>query len=79
VTEHPDGLSIDGGGPLTGAVVQSYDDHRIAMAMGVASLVARGETTLYHPDCAAVSFPNFWEVLARTAGEASMEQGLDVQ
>lgn len=70
VTEHPDGLSIEGGRPLTGAVVESYDDHRIAMAMGVASLVARGETVLHNPGCAAVSFPDFWQVLAKAAGEA---------
>ncbi|HET6566979.1 MAG TPA: 3-phosphoshikimate 1-carboxyvinyltransferase, partial [Rhodothermales bacterium] len=58
-----DGLAITGGRPLHGATVESHDDHRIAMAMGVAGLVASGETTVVHAECAQVSFPGFWDVL----------------
>jgi len=68
VQEREDGLIIDGNGPnLLGASVRSYDDHRIAMAMGVAGLVAHGTTTVADAECARVSFPDFWDELSRTA------------
>ncbi len=60
-----DGLAINGGRPLTGATVEAFDDHRIAMAMGVAGLVAAGKTTIAGADCARVSFPDFWLTLKR--------------
>jgi len=68
VQEREDGLIIDGNGPnLLGGTVKSYDDHRIAMAMGVAGLVAHGTTTVTDAECARVSFPGFWDELARVA------------
>jgi 3-phosphoshikimate 1-carboxyvinyltransferase len=68
VQEREDGLLIDGNGPnLLGGTVQSYDDHRIAMAMGVAGLVAHGTTTVTDAECARVSFPGFWDELSRVA------------
>lgn len=68
VTEHPDGLTIDGvPGGLQGAVVPSFDDHRIAMAMGVAGLVAHGPVTVQDAACARVSFPGFWDALDAVA------------
>ncbi len=63
-----DGLAIEGGRRLRGTIVQSFDDHRIAMAMGVAGLVAEGETIIDGAECARISFPGFWEVLDRLAG-----------
>ena len=68
VEERPDGLVIRGGRPLTGASVTTHGDHRIAMAAGVASLVAAGTTTPDDPGCAAVSFPGFWDALAALRG-----------
>lgn len=66
IEERTDGLSIDGNGPqLLGTAVDSFDDHRIAMAMGVASCVAHGETEISDADCARVSFPGFWDELDR--------------
>src|SRR5256712_2262247 len=59
VEERPDGLRIGGGRPLTGAVCQSHGDHRVAMAMMVAGLVARGETRGEDNACVATSFPGF--------------------
>lgn len=59
-----DGLAITGGAALKGATVDAFDDHRIAMAMGVAGLVAEGSTTITGADSASVSFPHFWETLA---------------
>ena len=63
VEEFEDGLAVTGSKPLTGTTVESYDDHRIAMAMGIAGLQASGETTIIDADCASVSFPDFWKQL----------------
>jgi 3-phosphoshikimate 1-carboxyvinyltransferase len=65
VEEHPDGMTIEGGGPLHGAEVDSETDHRVAMSLAVASLVARGETRLHGAAAAAVSYPTFWRDLGR--------------
>ena len=68
IEERPDGLGIDGNGPqLLGTAVDSFDDHRIAMAMGVASCVAHGETEVSGANCARISFPGFWDELARVS------------
>jgi 3-phosphoshikimate 1-carboxyvinyltransferase len=67
VEEFEDGLTITGGKPLHGAGVDTYHDHRIAMAMGVAGLVAGGETLVRDAEIASVSFPDFWEQLERIA------------
>jgi 3-phosphoshikimate 1-carboxyvinyltransferase len=63
VEELPDGMVIHGGSVLQGATVETYLDHRIAMSMGVAALVAEGETEILDAHHAAVSFPDFWEQL----------------
>jgi 3-phosphoshikimate 1-carboxyvinyltransferase len=63
--EHPDGLTIAGVTPLRGADVDSETDHRVAMSLAVASLVARGDTHLRDSAAAAVSYPGFWDDLAR--------------
>jgi 3-phosphoshikimate 1-carboxyvinyltransferase len=67
VTPTEDGLVIDGGGELHGAAVQSYGDHRLAMALAVAALTAEGTTTIAGAESAAVSYPTFWEHLALVA------------
>jgi 3-phosphoshikimate 1-carboxyvinyltransferase len=64
VEELPDGLDVPGGQELHGAEVESYGDHRIAMAFAVAGLVAEGETNIQNTNCADVSFPGFFEILA---------------
>jgi 3-phosphoshikimate 1-carboxyvinyltransferase len=69
VTEQPDGLVIEGPTRLRGAVVRSGGDHRIAMALAVAGLVAQGETVIEDTDCIATSFPRFAEILNDLAGE----------
>ena len=65
IEEFKDGFSITGMVPLRGATVSSYDDHRIAMAMGVAGLGAYGTTTIQNADAASVSFPEFWDTIAK--------------
>ncbi|HXE76096.1 MAG TPA: 3-phosphoshikimate 1-carboxyvinyltransferase [Candidatus Xenobia bacterium] len=64
VEEFPDGLDIPGRQRLRGAAVSSFGDHRIAMAMAVAGLVAEGQTTIDDANCADISFPGFFDVLA---------------
>jgi 3-phosphoshikimate 1-carboxyvinyltransferase len=63
--EFPDGLRIAGRQALRGAEVESYEDHRIAMAFAVAALVAQGTTLIRGSNCVDVSFPGFFEALAR--------------
>ena len=59
VAEHEDGLEIIGGAPLQGARVQSFGDHRIAMAFAVAGMFADGETVVQDVDCVNTSYPGF--------------------
>lgn len=60
-----DGMVIIGRpGQLHGTTLDSYHDHRLAMAWAIAALVARGETTILEPAAAAVSYPGFWQALA---------------
>ena len=65
VEEFPDGMRIPGGQKLRGARVESFDDHRIAMAFAVAALRAEGETIIHGAEAVAVSFPEFFEALGK--------------
>jgi 3-phosphoshikimate 1-carboxyvinyltransferase len=65
ITAIDDGLVIEGSGELRGAPVDSYGDHRLAMALAVAALVAEGSTTIAGAGSASVSYPTFWEHLAQ--------------
>jgi 3-phosphoshikimate 1-carboxyvinyltransferase len=58
-----DGFRIEGPQTLTGANIQSYHDHRIAMAFSVAGLVADAETTIHDAECVSISYPGFYETL----------------
>ncbi len=63
IDELEDGLIIRGPTKLKGAKVESYDDHRMAMSLSIASLVADGETTIKNPECVNISFPSFYDTL----------------
>ncbi len=63
-----DGMVIHGTGRLSGAVCESYADHRLAMSLAVAGLLAQGETTIQGAESASVSYPGFWEHLAQLSG-----------
>jgi len=63
VEELPDGMKIRGGQHLHGAELDSFGDHRIAMAFAVAALRAEGETTILGADAAGVSYPTFFAEL----------------
>ena len=65
--EFPDGLWIPGGQRLHGASVDSFGDHRIAMAFSVAALRASGETEIRGADAAVISYPGFFSVLESLA------------
>jgi len=63
IEELNDGIVINGPRRLRGAEVSSFWDHRIAMAMVVAGLIAEGETTVLNTECINTSFPEFMETL----------------
>ena len=63
VEEFDDGLRVPGNQELHGASLDSFGDHRIAMAFAVAALRARGETEIKGADAAVISFPAFFETL----------------
>ncbi|MFW5972863.1 MAG: 3-phosphoshikimate 1-carboxyvinyltransferase [Bacteroidota bacterium] len=68
IHELEDGFVVEGGRPLSGGPAVSDGDHRIAMAMGVAALVASGETTIAGAEAASVSYPGFWDDLRHVSG-----------
>jgi len=68
IEEYPDGVSINGPVQLKGARVRSYGDHRIAMALAVAALTARGDTVIEGAECVDISYPGFFEELNRLRG-----------
>ena len=64
IEEKADGMIIQGGLVLRGAVVDSHNDHRVAMALAIAGLMAKGETVIQNAQCADISFPGFFKILA---------------
>ncbi len=67
VEERADGLKIPGGQSLHGAEIDSFGDHRIAMAFSVAALRVEGETLIRGSQCAAISYPAFFATLEQLA------------
>jgi 3-phosphoshikimate 1-carboxyvinyltransferase len=63
VEEREDGLKIPGGQSLHGAELDSFGDHRIAMAFAIAALRANGETLIRGAESAAISYPAFFQSL----------------
>ena len=59
VEEQPDGLVIQGGSTLRGALCQSYGDHRVVMSLAIAGLVAKEPVVIEDVDCVETSFPGF--------------------
>lgn len=62
VEEFDDGLAV-GPASLRGATIESYGDHRIAMAFSVAALLAEGDSEIEDIECVGVSFPEFFSLL----------------
>ena len=67
IEETPDGMIIEGGRRLRGAECSSQGDHRLAMMLGVAALVAEGETWIDGAEAADISYPGFWSDLERVS------------
>jgi 3-phosphoshikimate 1-carboxyvinyltransferase len=63
VDEFDDGLAVDGPTALRGAQLNSFGDHRIAMAFSVGALLANGDSEILGSDCVDVSFPEFFDLL----------------
>ena len=63
IEETEDGMIIHGKNILQGGIVESHNDHRIAMALAIAGLVSREGVVINNPDCVTVSFPNFFDIL----------------
>ncbi len=68
VTPTEDGMIIYGGKPVHGGVINSYLDHRIAMAFAIAGLAAEGTTTILDSQCVDVSYPDFFQTLEKIQG-----------
>ena len=63
IQELQDGFIINGPTPLKGTDIETFHDHRIAMAFTIAGLVTNGDVILDHSECASISFPEFYDVL----------------
>ena len=70
----PDTVEIEGG-PMRGTTVESAGDHRTAMSLSIAGLVAEGTTTIHETGCVAKSFPGFFDRLRDLVGAATITDG----
>jgi 3-phosphoshikimate 1-carboxyvinyltransferase len=78
IEERPDGFRVAGrlprtGAPFRGARVSSWGDHRLAMALVVAGLLADGPTVVEGIDCIATSYPDFVATCRALAGDDAVE------
>jgi 3-phosphoshikimate 1-carboxyvinyltransferase len=72
VNEEKDCLTITGGRPQ-GAVINSHNDHRIAMAFSLLGTVV-GNTVIEQAECVAKTYPDFWDVLKSLGGKVSIDE-----
>jgi 3-phosphoshikimate 1-carboxyvinyltransferase len=72
VEEHADGLTIHPCRHFVPATIQTYNDHRMAMAFSLAGLRVPG-VTIENPDCVSKTFPNFFEVLETLRSNQSIK------
>ncbi len=63
ITATEDGMIINGGKTLHGAVIDSHLDHRIAMSFAIAAMIAEGDTEMKDADCVKISYPDFYDDL----------------
>lgn len=63
ISETTDGMVIDQVDSLTGSSCESYGDHRMAMMVGIAGLLSKGETQIKGSECVGVTYPSFWDDL----------------
>jgi 3-phosphoshikimate 1-carboxyvinyltransferase len=71
IEEHPDGLTIEGPTPLIGTQVSSHGDHRVAMALSIAGMLASGETFITEAEVVSESYPGFLTTFRSIGAELS--------
>lgn len=74
IEELPDGMIIYGVNSLHGGIVDSCNDHRVAMAIAMASLKCDGEIKILNASCVSKSFPHFWKVFESLGGVLEYEE-----
>lgn len=72
IYEKEDGFAVRGPCSLKGAECESHNDHRIAMALTVAGLIAEGETVISGAECVNISFPEFFDSIREVCGNDSI-------
>lgn len=65
IRETEDGMIINGGRTLKGAEYESYHDHRIAMSMAIAGLIAESPSTIHGAEAVSISYPNYFDTLSQ--------------
>jgi len=65
IDETTDGMIINGSESLNGSILESFNDHRIALSFSVAAILARGASTIINSEWAEISYPGFFDVLSR--------------
>ncbi|MDE7385238.1 MAG: 3-phosphoshikimate 1-carboxyvinyltransferase [Anaeroplasmataceae bacterium] len=73
IDEEPDTMMIHGVSKLHGGIVNSHNDHRVAMALAMASLKMDEDLTILNAECVSKSYPNFWEVFEALGGDVTYE------
>ncbi|MBC7766092.1 MAG: 3-phosphoshikimate 1-carboxyvinyltransferase [Hyphomonadaceae bacterium] len=76
VTETADGLVIEGKPSLTGGLTDSWNDHRIAMALAAVSMKATAPITINGSESVNKSYPNFWTHFTLLHGNCKIVEGL---
>ena len=65
IMETNDGMIIHGGAPLHGGLVESYEDHRVAMSLAIAATLGQEPVTIQNSQCVDISFPDFYTLLQK--------------
>jgi 3-phosphoshikimate 1-carboxyvinyltransferase len=74
INESPDGMEIWGVDNLNGAIIDSHNDHRVAMAIAMAATISTGEIKILNAGCVSKSFPHFWDVYKSLGGDVTYEE-----
>lgn len=74
VVEKPDGMTFKGVEFFEGGVVDSHNDHRVAMALAMASTRCKKPLKIINAECVSKSYPNFWEVFESIGGDVEYEK-----
>lgn len=73
IVEFEDGMEIEGVKSFRGAILDSHNDHRVAMSLAMASLKTEGEIKILNAECISKSFPSFWQEFEKLGGNIKYE------